>query len=163
MRTILSITDNISEWTGKIFSMLLIATVLVIAHEVVMRYAFRDPTVWGFEIMIYLCATLYMIGGAYTLYHRQHVNVDVFYRRCSPRIQIILDLISFPFFVLFVGLLLWAATERFWGAFMIGEGSGTVWNPPIYPVFMMMAIGCLLLILQGLADFIRNIYRLFTQ
>ncbi|MCL0097111.1 TRAP transporter small permease subunit [Dehalococcoidia bacterium] len=163
MRNFLSIIENISEWTGKIISVLFMVTVIVIAFEVVMRYVFRDPTLWGFETMIYLCAVLYMIGGAYTLYHRQHVNVDVLYNRCSPRQKALLDLLTYPFFVLFVGLLLWATTERFWDAFTIGEGSGTVWNPPISPMFLTMAIGCLLLMLQGLADFIRNIYRVLNK
>ncbi|MCL0065390.1 TRAP transporter small permease subunit [Dehalococcoidia bacterium] len=162
MNRFLSIIDNISQWTGKGISVLLILTVLVIGHEVVMRRGFGAPTLWGFETMVYLCGILYVIGGAYTLYRRKHVIKEIIYGRFSPRGKAIADIITFPFFVLFLGMLLWAGWVRFWGAWTIRETAGTLWDPPLYPILATIPLGALLLLLQGLADFIRNLHHAFT-
>jgi TRAP-type mannitol/chloroaromatic compound transport system permease small subunit len=162
MKRFLSIIDNISQWTGKVISVTLILTVLVIGYEVVMRYGFGDPTLWGFETMVYLCGVLYIIGGAYTMYRRKHVIKEIVYNRFSPRGKAIADSITFPFFVVFVGMLLWAGWDRFRVAWTLRETAGTVWDPPIYPILATIPLGALLLLLQGLADFIRNLHRAFT-
>jgi TRAP-type mannitol/chloroaromatic compound transport system permease small subunit len=162
MKRFLSIIDKISQWTGQGISILLLVTVVVIGHEVIRRYVFRAPTSWGFETIIFLCGILYMIGGAYTLYRRKHISVETFYARMSPRKRAVLDLITYPFFVLFAGMLVWAGWIRFWDAWVIRETAGTLWDPPLYPILATIPLGALLLMLQGLADFIRNLYFAFT-
>lgn len=157
MRALLRAIDFTSEWSGKIFSFLWIVTVLVISYEVILRYVFDAPTRWGHESMIFLCAIVYMMGGAYTLYHRKHVSIDLLYNRCSPRGRAILDLITFPIFCLFIGILLWAGAGRAWEAIMLGETSGSPWNPPIYPILLMIPLGAFLMLLQGLAKFISDL------
>ena len=39
--------DTVSEWSGKIFSWLVIPLMLGLVYEVVSRYAFSAPTLWG--------------------------------------------------------------------------------------------------------------------
>lgn len=162
MKKFLTIADNLSQWSGKIFSATLLLTVLVIGHEVIRRYVFRAPTLWGFEVMVYLCGILYMMGGAYTLYRRKHVIKEVVYCRFSLRGRAICDVITFPFTLLFLGMLFWAGAIRAWGAWTIRETAATLWDPPIYPLLATIPIGALLMILQGVADFIRNLHLAFT-
>jgi TRAP-type mannitol/chloroaromatic compound transport system permease small subunit len=157
MRALLLAINFTSEWSGKIFSNLWIVTVLVISYEVIMRYVFGAPTRWGHETMIFLCAIVYLMGGAYTLYHRKHISIDLLYRRFSPRGRAILDLITFPLFCWFIGVLLWAGADRAWDAVIIRETSGSPWNPPIYPILLMIPLGAFLLLLQGLAKFIGDL------
>lgn len=157
MKSFLSVIDFISNWSGKVFAFLWIPVVLVISQEVIRRYVFGAPTLWGFETMIFLCGVLYIIGGAYTLLHRRHIYVDAVYARFSLRIRAIIDLVTFPFFFLFVGILLWAGADRAWAAILIRETSGSPWNPPIYPIFLAIPLGAFLILLQGLAKFIRDL------
>lgn len=158
MKKYLTFIDNLSQWTGKGFSATLLLTVLVIGHEVIRRYVFRAPTIWGFEVMVYLCAILYMMVGAYTLYLRKHVIKEVIYCRLSSRGRAIADVITFPFSLLFFAVLLYAGAIRFWEAWSIRETAGTFWDPPIYPLLFTIPAGALLLILQSVADFIRNLH-----
>lgn len=162
MKNCLTFIDNLSQWSGKLFSATLLLTVLVIGHEVIRRYVFRDPTLWGFEVMVYLCGILYMMGGAYTLYLRKHVIKEVIYCRFSPRGRAIADVITFPFTLLFFAVLLYAGAIRFWEAWSIRETAGTLWDPPIYPLILTIPAGVLLLILQSTADFIRNLHHAIT-
>lgn len=157
MKAFLSVIDRISDWSGKIFSFLWIAVIIIIVAEVIRRYGFNSPTTYGHEITTFLCAVVYILGGAYTLYLRGHVSVDIIYTRFSPRGQALLDVITFPAFLVFIVILLWSGFDRAWGATMIQETSGSPWNPPIYPFLLAIPLGALLVLLQGLAKFIRDL------
>jgi TRAP-type mannitol/chloroaromatic compound transport system permease small subunit len=156
MKAILSVIDSVSQWSGKAFSFLWLVVVALVSLEVILRYGFDAPTLWGHETMLHLAGTVYLIGGAYTLYHQGHVLVDVVYKSLSPRLKAIVDLITFPVFFLFVLVLLWGGGARAWSAVMIREGSGSPWNPPVYPLLLTIPLGAFLILLQGLAKFIRD-------
>ena len=49
-----------------------------------------------------------------------------------------------------------------WESLSICERSNSAWQPPIYPVKMMIPIGAFLLLLQGIAKLIRDILTLFS-
>jgi TRAP-type mannitol/chloroaromatic compound transport system permease small subunit len=98
-----------------------------------------------------------MMGGTYTLYHDKHISVDMVYSRFSPRGRAILDLITFPLFCIFTGLLLWTGADYALRAIMLEEGSGSAWNPPIWPIRIVIPVGASLMLLLGLAKFIRNL------
>ena len=48
----------------------------------------------------------YMISGAYAYREDQHVRVDVFYSKFSPRGKAIADIVSSVFFFIFIGTML---------------------------------------------------------
>ncbi len=158
VKSFLSVIDSISDWSGRIMCWVWVPVMLLITLEVIRRYVFGAPTVWNLEVVIYLSGAVYILGGAYALRHHRHVNIDVLYSRCSRRIRAILDMVTTPAWFLFVGVILWAGADRAWSAAMRGEGSGTVWDPPIYPILAMIPLGAFLLLLQGLAKFIRDFY-----
>ncbi len=157
MKQFLSIIDWVSDWSGKVVSYAWVVVMMLIVIEVILRYVFVAPTIWTFETILFLCGMAYVIGGAYTLYHRKHIKVDIVYSRFSPRMRAAIDLITFPIFLLFVGILLYTGWDRAWGAVMIRETAGTAWNPPIYPILMAIPLGALLILLQGAANFIRDL------
>ncbi len=157
MKTFLSIIDQTSNWSGKIISFLWIPVILVIVIEVISRYGFNAPTTYAHELTLFLSAVVYILGGAYTLYLRGHISVDIFYSRFSVRGRALLDVITFPAFLIYIIILLWSGFDRAWGATVIGETSGTPWNPPVYLVLLTIPLGALLILLQGLAKFIRDL------
>ena len=155
MKSLLVVIDTISEWSGKLFSFLAILVVAIISYEVIARYVFNAPTIWAHETMVFLCAIWYMIGGAYVLLHRAHVGVDLIYNRLSPRRRAIMDLIGLSLFFLYCGVMLWTGAEGAWRSIERLETSGTPWNPPIWPIKLAIPVGALLILLAGLAKFIR--------
>jgi TRAP-type mannitol/chloroaromatic compound transport system permease small subunit len=157
MRWFVYAVNFISEWSGKIFSYLWIAAILIAVQEAIRRYVFLSPTAWGMELAIYLCATVYMMGGAYTHYHKRHVCMDIVYCRFSPRVRAMLDMITFPIFCSFIVVLLWSGTHRTWMAILNEQGSGSAWNPIIWPIFLMIPLGAFLVLLQGTVKFIENL------
>ncbi len=156
MKRCLYIIDSISSWTGKIFAFLIVIATVQITFEVVMRYFFNAPTFWGLEVTIWLCAAMYAIGGAYALLHNAHVRVDVFYIRWSPRLQAIVELITAPLFFLGVATLFWVSTQWTIKAYVDGTTSISHWEPLIWPIRGLLALGSFLLLIQGIAKYIRD-------
>ena len=157
MKTFLSYIDGISEWTGKIVSYVCPIVVVITTWEIVMRYAFKAPTYWAHESTIYLCTALYLLAGAYVHRHYGHINMDIVYGRFSPRIRAVIDLFTFPIFLLFCGTLLLIGSKFFWDSFETKEVANTFWGPPLYPIKLLIPLGGFLIFLQGLA----NVFRVF--
>ena len=72
--------DAFSEWVGKMVSWLVLAMVLLVSYDVAMRYFFRSGSVALQELEWHLFSLIFLIGGAYTLKHEDHVRLDLFYR-----------------------------------------------------------------------------------
>ena len=92
--------DRISSVTGKITAWLTLLMVVVTTIIVVMRYAFDAGLIWLQESVVWMHATVFMLGAAYTLLHEDHVRVDIFYRTMPPRRRALVDLVGTIVFLL---------------------------------------------------------------
>lgn len=154
---IVSKIDAISEWSGRILFPLILVMMGVLIYEVVLRYVFNSPTVWAHEAATMTYGSYTVLGGAYVLLYNEHVRVDILYARCSKRTKAMLDVCTFPLVLLFCGLLLWKSAFFGWESCLRWEHSVTAWSPPISPWKMTVPIAFLLVVLQGISDFIRNL------
>jgi len=150
--------SNISEWSGRGVGIALFLVVGVLTYEVITRYVFNSPTIWAQQLSLFLFGTIGMIGGAYVLLHKAHVNLDILYSRVSRRKQAILDLITAPLFFFIIILMIWAGGSFALRSWAILEPSSTVWAPPIYPFKTIIPVAAFLLLLQGIAKLIRDHY-----
>lgn len=98
-----------------------------------------------------------MLGGAYTLLHGSHVKMDVLYVRLSTRGRAILDIVTFAVFLFFVVILIWKSGHMAVKSFEIMEKTESAWGPIIWPARITITVGAFLLLLQGMAKFIRDI------
>ena len=160
---VLKYIDNLSRATGVFACALILIVLGVILYEVLMRYVFSTSQIWAYETSQFAFGTLIVIGGAYTLLHQAHVRMDIFYSRMSPRGRAIMDIITFVFFLTFVGLLLWKGWTVGWRSFNFGERSESAWAPPTWPVKLMIPVGAFLVLLQGLAFLARDILYLMGK
>ena len=162
MKQLLSIIDGFNAKLGKIISFVMLPTLFCIGYEIVLRYVFGKPTLWASELMIYFCAILYILGAAWTLQVGRHVKVDMLYSKVSLRGQRVLDILTFPFFALYMGSMLWVGYQFAVESMSIGETSGTPWDPPIYPIKVIFVVGVLMLLMQGVAKLVRDVHFLVT-
>lgn len=151
--------DGISEWTGRIFSWVIILLMLLVVFEVVMRRFLNRPTIWSFEISIQLYALHFMIVAAYGLLHNAHVSVDVIYERFGSRTKAVLDVITYLiFFFPFLFILLKVSIPYVEKSWAVREVSWSVFAAPLYPVKTVIPVTVILLIIQGLSIFVRQLY-----
>ena len=162
MQTILAFIDRLSDWSGKIVSFLVLLIMLIIGYEVVARYIFNAPTMWGAEAMTIVCGIYTIMGGAYTLYIGGHVNVDVVYAALPRRISALIDVITAPLVFLFFIVLIWTGAVYGWESLGLRETTGTVANLPVYPVKISLPVAAFLITLQAIAKLIRDLQFVIT-
>jgi TRAP-type mannitol/chloroaromatic compound transport system permease small subunit len=112
--------------------------------------------------MIYGCAIIYVMAAAWALLDGRHVKIDMVYERLSTRGKALLDSFTFVFFALYIGMMLWATTKYAWRSVAILEMSDSPWRPPLWPMKVFLTLGVLLILLQGIAKFIRDLHFALT-
>lgn len=146
---------RVNDWVGRITGLLIVAIVLIIIREVVGRSVFHSPSVWADESMTYAAGIAYLMGGGYTYLHRKHVQVDVVYTPVAKRSRAwktTFDVIAFLLFAIYCVTLIWFGWQLGFSSFLEHESSGTLWDPPIWPLKFAIPFGALLLLLQGFAN-----------
>lgn len=155
--------DKLSEGIGLLVSVLMPAMVVVLAIEVIARYVFNSPTLWAYDTAIFMFGYTGLLAGAYALRRKEHINVDLIYVRLSQRGRAILDVLTGLLFFFFMALVViygWtAAAEAIEG----GEATATLWGPPVGHFKLMIPVGAALLLLQGMANWIRSLYLAVTN
>ncbi len=158
MKRILRIIDGICEGVGSAARWFVVALICVGIFEVTMRYVFDSPTVFAYETCSMLGGATYALGWAYAHLHKSHVRVDIFFTRLSARGQAaadcILALIFFFPLMTFMSerALFWA--WRAWDRGLVMMES--YWYAPQWPFRFILAFGICLLLLQGIAKFVRD-------
>jgi TRAP-type mannitol/chloroaromatic compound transport system permease small subunit len=79
---------------GRGAAWLTLAIVVLMAIDVLLRYAFSYGSVWAQELEWHLLAPLVLVGMTYALQKGDHVRVDIFYAKYPPRTQALVDLFS---------------------------------------------------------------------
>ncbi len=156
--------DRFTDYTGSLIALLGIPLVAGITYEVVARYAFNAPTTWAYEVTYQLYGTFFMLGAAYALHKGAHIRTDFFWENFSPRTKGIIDSVSYVlfFFPALVTLLVISANEAYY-AWEIGEVSDqTPWRPVLWPFKTMVPLACLLLLIQGVSEFLKSFYEART-
>ncbi len=149
--------DALNAWVGRIFSPVLILITLLAVYEVFRRYFLSDPTTWVWEINSQLMCLAGAMAGGYALLRGTHVSVDILAVRLSPRTRAALDLLTAPFFFLFVGCLIWFGTVEAVRAFSSHQRIISQFASPLWPIKAAVPIGGILIGLQGVAKLIRDI------
>lgn len=157
VRAVLHFVDTINERFGRIISFLTVGMMGTIIVEVVLRYGFNSPTLWAHETAQFLYGSYCILGGAYVLLHKAHVNMDIVYARLSLRKRAILDLVTSSLFFLFIVVMLWQGVILASKAVAVLEVTTTAWAPPVWPVKLMLPLAALLILLQGIVRFVRDL------
>ncbi|RLP25878.1 TRAP transporter small permease subunit [Mesorhizobium sp. YM1C-6-2] len=164
MQAYIRFADDLSAWFGKVFAWCILVMTFGIGYEVVVRYAFRAPTPWAFDLSYMLYGTLFMMAGAYTLSRDAHVRGDFIYRLWKPRTQAIVELVLY-FLFFFPGVLAlvfagWKYAARSWSYLEVSSNSPA--GIPIYQFKSVIVAAGILLFLQGIAQVFRCIICLRT-
>ncbi len=163
MRRVLTIIDSISEWSGRLISVLIFFLTFFLLYDVVMRFLFNAPTIWCHELSLHLFGAYAVLAGPYVLRHHGHVKIDIFYNLFSIRGRAIIDCLTYPLFFMFIGLLFWHGFHIAMRSWELKQTvSPSPWASPLWPVKMTVPLAACLMLLQGLAQYIRTVNIAFT-
>ncbi|MDL2268690.1 TRAP transporter small permease subunit [Desulfosarcina sp. OttesenSCG-928-A07] len=154
--------DRVTHTTGILCSYVICFMVLTMAFEVLSRYLFNAPTVWSSELNQYGLCIITMMGGAYAIFHEEHVRVDIFYHRFSQKKRAAIDMVTWWLVVVFCMVLIWKGGETAVEAFRKGEKSMGFLGIPLYPTLALVPVGAFLMLIQSIARIIRSMITLKT-
>ena len=94
MHNLTVVIDKISELTGKISSWFVVLMVLITCLIVIMRYILGLGSVLLQDIVLYLHASLFLLGASFAFKRDSHVRVDIFYRDLSNKNKSVINLVG---------------------------------------------------------------------
>jgi len=157
--------DNSSEKLGRSIAWLTLFMVVTQFSVVVLRYLFNVGWISMQESILYMHGFVFMLGAAYTLKHDGHVRVDIFYHKMGVRGKALVDILGTLFLLLPVCVFIisysWDYVANSWALL---EGSREAGG--LAGLFLLkgsIVLMPLLLILQGLSQFIKNLLTLFKH
>ncbi|MEQ8895984.1 MAG: TRAP transporter small permease subunit [Roseovarius sp.] len=148
--------DGLNEIVGRIVAVVAIIFAAIIIFDVVMRYAFSEPTRWAFDVSKQLFGFYFVLLGGYALRHGAHVKVDILTERFGPGLRKVVDLLGY---VIFFFPFAWVFLTRSWEfaarSFAQGEVTYGAIQMPVYPLKMAMCVAAGLLLLQGISEVLK--------
>ena len=163
MDLFLKLIDRTNEKIGRAVSYLIILLGVVIFYEIIARYIFNRPTIWVHETAQMIFGAYAILLGAYALRRGGHVNVEILYGKFAPRTRAVIDLFTWLLFYFFCGLILVKGWDMAWDSYQMGETDSTSFAPPLYPIKMMIPLGALLILLQGLTKTVKDFILAFRE
>jgi len=162
-----ALINKISEGIGRLSSWLVVLMVLLVCYDVAMRYLFQAGSIALQEAEWHLFALIFLLGGAYTLKHDEHVRVDIFYRArwMTVKHRAMIDIFGCLFMLLpFCVLMIYSSIPFVMQSYGWGETSpdpgGLSYR---WLLKAMIPFGFALLMLQGVAMIVSCLQTLVAQ
>lgn len=154
--------DLIVKLVGYATSILMPILAFVVSFEVFSRYFLNRPTIWAFDLSLFLFGYIAILGGALAHQKKGHITVDILYKKVSKKTRCVFDLISFSLGIFFLVLIVYICFDKFQDAINFGTRRQSEWAPLMHHFWLMTMFACSLFILQLARDMISNIFYLVT-
>ncbi|WP_439150099.1 TRAP transporter small permease subunit [Sulfitobacter sp.] len=149
--------DQMNRAIASVVRWLALIMVLVQFCIVIGRYVFGYNSIAAQESVLYMHATLFMLGAGFTLLVDKHVRVDVFYAKVSDAARRRIDIFGHIFLLMpsMTALLYWSwpSVRNSWrileGPISVGGIEAVFLLKTLIPAF------CILILLQSLSILIR--------
>lgn len=154
--------DLISKVAGYTASALMPILAFIVTFEVFCRYFLNRPSIWAFDVSLFLFGYVAILGGAYAQQRKAHISVDILYKKVSRNTRCIFDIISFSVAIFFLVLMLYLSLDKLQDALQFHTRRQSEWAPPMHHFWIMTIIASGLFILQLGKDIVTNLYYLVT-
>lgn len=153
----LKIIDTISDLCGRLSAWLFFIIGVIIVIEVVARYVFLAPTVWGEEMSRFLQIWATYLAAAYVLHNRQLIAIDVAVERMPPRIRMGCESIALLVIGVFSLVAFYYGLETVIDSIRVGRATSTMLAVPRWMTELAIPVGFGLMLLQVIVEFVRII------
>lgn len=149
--------DSMNKAVGKFAMYLVFGMIGVLLFESISRTIFDKPHIWVVEIAQFTMAAYYLLGGGYSMLLKGHVRMDLLYGRWSSKRRALADVITGPILMFYLVVLLMGAYSSIEYAVMYGQRNRSAWAPFMAPIKIIMGTGVLLMLLQTIATFFKDL------
>ncbi len=149
--------DAVNRVIGRFVMYLIFAMMGVLLLSSISRSFFNVSFIWVVEVAQFLLAAYYLLGGGYSMQLDSHVRMDLLYSRWTPRTRAIADAITAVFLLFYLVVLLLGGISSTHYAIEYGQKNYSSWAPPLAPIKIIMVVGIVLMLLQTIATFFKDL------
>jgi len=148
--------DAIAERAAKITCYLVFVIMLITALDVIARYVFNHPLLWGWLLNRQLFGVFILFAGVYTLFRGEHIRIEILYDHFPPELKKIARWIALLSFICFMSVLVWQSAWMGWNSLMMNEKAAGAFRIPWSPFKLLIPAVTFLFLLEGIAAFRRD-------
>ena len=151
--------DRVNRTVGRVVIYMIFVMIGLLIYSSISRTVFNVPLIWGVEMSQFLLAAYYLLGGGYSMQLDAHVRMDLLYSRWPVRTRAFADSITAFCLVFYLVVLLIGGVSSTQYALEYGQKNYSSWAPPLAPIKIIMCIGIVLMLLQAIAIFFKDLAR----
>lgn len=159
VRTYVRVVDAINYRIGRLIMYGIFVMVGVLLWSSISKTFFL-PSLWTLEVAQFAMVAYYILGGPYSIQLGANVRMDLFYGNWSVRKKAWFDAFTVLFLIFFLTVLLYGAVESTSYSITYNERNPTAWRPLLWPIKIIMCVGILLMLLQAISEFIKDVARI---
>ena len=142
---------------------LVFVMMFILILSFVTRNIINIPLIWIIEMAQFVMTAYYLLGGGYSMLTDDHVRMDLIYSKLKDRTKAILDSITSVFLITYIVILLIGSISSLTYTIETNQRLFTAWAPYVWPIKSIMTFGILLMLLQSIAIFFKDLSKVLNR
>ena len=155
--------DFISLKTGRATIYLVFVMMFILILSFVTRIIINVPLIWIIEMAQFVMTGYYLLGGGYSMLTDDHVRMDLIYSKLKDKTKALLDSLTSVFLIFYLVVLLIGSISSLTYTLETNQRLFTAWAPYVWPIKSIMTFGILLMLLQSIAIFFKDIAKVLNR
>ena len=155
--------DFISLKTGRATMYLFFVMMFILILSFVTRNIINIPLIWIIEMAQFVMTGYYLLGGGYSMLTDDHVRMDLIYSKLKDKTKALLDSLTSVFLIFYLVVLLIGSISSLTYTLETNQRLFTAWAPYVWPIKSIMTFGILLMLLQSIAIFFKDIAKVLNR
>ena len=159
IRSYVRFMDRLADWIGSFAKYLIYVMIGVLLFDVISDKGFDTVQNWTVETAQFTLAAFYFLAGPQTLKEDRHVRLDLIYSHLSERGRARIDAVTVSIVFFYLGVMLWGAVSSLQYSIATNQRLPSLWAPSLVPIKVLMVICLVLMLMQCLAIFFKDVAR----
>ena len=155
--------DYISLKTGRATMYRVFVMMFILILSFVTRNIINIPLIWIIEMAQFVMTGYYLLGGGYSMLTDDHVRMDLIYSKLKDKTKALLDSLTSVFLVFYLVVLLIGSISSLNYTIETNQRLFTAWAPYVWPIKSIMTFGILLMLLQSIAIFFKDVAKVLDR
>ena len=159
----IKLIDYISLKTGRATMYLVFVMMFILILSFVTRNIINIPLIWIIEMAQFVMTGYYLLGGGYSMLADDHVRMDLIYSKLKDKTKALLDSLTSVFLVFYLVVLFYGSISSLTYTIETNQRLFTAWAPYVWPIKSIMTFGILLMLLQSIAIFFKDLAKVLGR
>lgn len=154
------ILATIEDWIAIVAGLIVLALMIVVTADVVMRAVFNYPLPNSYEYMELGMVFVVYLGAAQVQREKRHIAIDAVIKALPPRGSAFIEMFGCIIGLTLMTAIGWWGAQAAWSSFVTGEYIGSVAHVPVLPARLALLCGVVVLSIRLAVDIRRYACRM---